>query len=72
LIALDSEGDVRVELAKEFQLSERLSLSADLQYDTLSDTEWSSYLHWTLSKQFDVVAGYHSDHELGIGLGFRF
>eukprot|EP00903_Cladosiphon_okamuranus_P003929 g3927.t1 len=38
---LDSEGDLRLGLGKEIQLTSRISTFAELQYDTGSDWEWS-------------------------------
>ena len=69
---IDSEGDARVELAKSFQLTERLSLFGGIEYDTGS--EWRSTIgaEYILMRNFSAVTSYDSDHGFGAGIGFRF
>lgn len=71
-LTVDSEGDFRASLEKEFQLTDRLSFAADVEYDTNTYTEWSVGVSWTLDKQFDLLTSYHSDHGYGVGMSFRF
>lgn len=70
--ALDDEGDLRLDLEKEYMLTNRLSTFAELQYDTNTREEWEAGLRWTTSKSFGVVASYHSEHGGGVGLAFSF
>jgi FtsP/CotA-like multicopper oxidase with cupredoxin domain len=71
-LTLDSEGDARIALAKDFQLTPRLSLITEGQYDTGAQWEWSAGLNYTLTKRLSLVTEYHSEHGFGGGIGFRF
>jgi FtsP/CotA-like multicopper oxidase with cupredoxin domain len=71
-VTLDSEGDARISLAKDFQLTSRLSLITEGEYDTGSQWEWSAGLNYTLTKRFSLISEYHSEHGFGGGIGFRF
>ncbi len=71
-VQLDSEGDLRLGLGKSLRLTDRLSVFADVQYDTGSSWEWSAGADWLLSKRFSLITQYHSEHGFGGGVGFRF
>jgi FtsP/CotA-like multicopper oxidase with cupredoxin domain len=70
-LTVDSEGDLRSGLAKSLQLTQRLSLVNELEYDTHSDWEWRGGLDYRLNKRWSITGGYHSDHAFGIGLNFK-
>ena len=69
-LTVDSEGDLRPGLAKELQLTSRLSWENEIEYDTHSLWEWNSGLKYRLSKQFSITGGYHSEYGFGAGLNF--
>ncbi len=69
---LDSEGDLRVGLGKSIQVTDRLGIFAEIEYDTGSEWEWSAGADWLLNKQFSLTTQYHSDHGFGGGIRFRF
>ena len=71
-LTVDSEGDARLELGKEFQLTPRLSVGLDLEYDTRSELEWSAGASYLLNKEFSLTGQYHSEHGWGAGVSFRF
>lgn len=71
-LTLDSEGDARVELGKEFQITPRLSAGLELEYDPHLDFEWSAGASYLLNKEFSLTGQYHSEHGWGAGLSFRF
>lgn len=71
-VTFDSEGDLRVELGKEFQLTDRLSVSAHVEYDTRSEWEARFQASYYLNKQFSLTTEYSTDHDWGFGIGFRF
>lgn len=71
-LSLDSEGNLRIGIGKSVQLTDRLSLFADVRYDTGTEWEWSVGADYVLSKRFSLVTQYHSEHGLGGGIGFRF
>jgi FtsP/CotA-like multicopper oxidase with cupredoxin domain len=70
-LTVDSEGDLRTGLAKSLQLTQRLSLVNELEYDTHSDWEWRGGLDYRLNKRWSITGGYHSNHAFGIGLNFK-
>ena len=71
-VTVDSEGDFRFELGKEFQLTDRWCVMGDVEYDTNTELEWSASSEYRLTKQFSLAIMYHSEHEWGIGIKFRF
>ena len=71
-VTVDSEGDLRFGLNKEFQLTDRMSLFTELEYDTNTEWEWSIGSEYTLSKKWSLIMQYQSDRGIGAGLSFRF
>ncbi len=69
---IDSEGDLRAGIGKHLQITSRLSVFGELQYDTGSEWEWSAGAEYMLNKPFSLIAQYHSEHGFGGGLKFRF
>lgn len=69
---VDSRGDFRVEVEKEYMLTTRLAAFGGVEYDTNTYGEWEAGLRWTLSKRLGIVASYHSEHDAGVGLSFSF
>lgn len=71
-VQIDSEGDLRLGLGKSLQITARLNVFAETQYDTHSKWEWSSGATYMINKQFSLITQYHSDYGFGGGLQFRF
>ncbi len=71
-LQLDSEGDLRVGLGKSLQITDRLGIFGDIQYDTGSEWEWTVGADYLLNKQFSLISQYHSEHGFGGGFRFRF
>lgn len=71
-LQFDSEGDVRATLGKSLQITDRISLFAGVEYDTLSQWEWNAGAEYLLTKQFSLITQYHSDYGFGGGITFRF
>ncbi len=69
---IDTKGDVRVVLENNIQITARLSIEFEVEYDTDSEWEWISRAEWTLSKYLSLLSSYHSDYKGGIGLTIRF
>jgi FtsP/CotA-like multicopper oxidase with cupredoxin domain len=69
---IDTEGEVRLSLDKEIQLTDRLYVLGEFQYDTESKKEWAAGAGWTLGKHFSIVGLYHSEYKGGIGLYIRY
>jgi hypothetical protein len=70
--SFDSEGDARFTLSKRFQLTPRLGLWGEVQYDTGTEWEWSAGADYTLTRHASLAATYHSDYGLGAGVLIRF
>lgn len=71
-LSLDTRGDLRLGLARDFQITPRLSAETSAEYDTNAGFEWAAYLHLLLNKELSLTGGYHADHGWGAGLSFRF
>ena len=71
-VTIDSEGDFRIGLGKELQLTDRWSIMSDVEYDTNTEWEWQIGSEYRLSKMTSLSIMYHSEHDWGIGLKFRF
>jgi FtsP/CotA-like multicopper oxidase with cupredoxin domain len=71
-LSVESTGDVRLSLAKRFQLTDRLSLRGQIQYDTSEALDWMVGLHYTLNRRWGLITSYDSDHGPGAGLSFTF
>ncbi len=71
-LEVDSEGDVRVGLNKRLQLTDRVNLFTEIQYDTGSQWEWSAGTEVLLNKPFSLITQYHSEYGFGGGFRFRF
>lgn len=71
-IRIDTSGELRVTIGKQLQLTNRLGIFGDFEYDTKSEFEWVAGARYILSKNLSIVGQYHSDFGLGAGLGFIF
>ena len=69
---VDTEGDVRVGLDKEFQLTSRVSAFGEIQYDIGSQWEVATGLTYTLNRPVSLIAQYHSEYGVGGGAVVRF
>ncbi len=68
----DSHGEARVLLEKEFQLTPRLALNPEIQYDTKDGWESGAGLSFLLYKQVSFIVKWHSEYKWGAGLTLRF
>jgi FtsP/CotA-like multicopper oxidase with cupredoxin domain len=71
-IRIDSAGEFRIELGQEIQLTPRLGIFGDFEYDTESKDEWLLGGKYTLSKTLALTSQYHSEFGAGAGLEFRY
>ncbi|MGJ8677520.1 MAG: multicopper oxidase domain-containing protein [Akkermansiaceae bacterium] len=75
-LTADSEGNFRVDLEKEFQLTSRLSVGLDVQYDTNSaledNFEWGAKTSYLINGSLSLTGGYESNHGWGAGIQLRF
>lgn len=71
-LTIDSEGDARLNLEKDLQLTGRLSLMPEVEYDTHSQWEWGVSADYLLTRDLSLTTGYDSKHGLGGGVKIRF
>ena len=72
LVWIDTEGEFRFSLEKEIQITSRLAIFVDAEYDTEEKWEWVAGSEWIFNKYLSIIAQYHSDFEGGVGLTIRF
>jgi outer membrane translocation and assembly module TamA len=69
---LDTEGDARISLENQLQLTDRLYATGEFQYDSESKEEWSIGAGWTINKYFAVILKHHSEYDFGAGINVRY
>jgi hypothetical protein len=69
---IDSDGGARIHLEKTFELTPRLALRGETQYDTRHRWEGGSALTYLIHKDVSLVGRWHSDFGFGGGLQIRF
>jgi hypothetical protein len=71
-IWVDSDGGARINFDKEFELTPRLMLFGEAQYDTHDLWEGSAGLNYRVQKNFSLIALWHSDYDWGVGVKIPF
>jgi hypothetical protein len=69
---IDSDGGARFNLGKSFELTPRLTLRGEAQYDTHNQWEGSAGLIYMVHKNISLVGQWHSDFGFGGGLQIQF
>ncbi len=69
---VDTDGGARWILEKEFEITPRLGLCGDVEYDTHEEWEWQIGLAYMVSKDISILINHHSEYEFGAGLQIRF
>jgi hypothetical protein len=69
---IDSDGGARFNLGKSFELTPRLALFGESQYDTHDLWEGRAALSYLVHKNFTLVGQWHSEYGFGGGLQIRF
>ena len=69
---VDTDGGARISLEKEFELTPRLGLHSEVQYDSHDQWEGKIGLSYLVSKEISVIAAWHSEYEFGVGIQVRF
>jgi CopA family copper-resistance protein len=68
----DTDGGARVMLEKSLELTPRLSLTGEVEYDTHEDWEGSVDLSYMLNQNISFVGNWHSEFSWGGGITIRF
>jgi len=69
---VDTEGEFRVICEKELPLTSRLSLFAEIEYDTKTEWEYQAGAAYLINKNVSLIGTYHSELGAGGGLSFSF
>lgn len=69
---IDTDGGGRFNLGKSFELTPRLALFGEAQYDTHDRWEGKASLSYMVHKYFSLVGQWHSEYGFGGGLQIRF
>jgi len=69
---VDSDGGARFNLEKSFELTPRLSLFGEAQYDTHDKWEGGAGFSYLLDNSFSFITKWHNDYGFGAGLQIRF
>ena len=68
----DTDGGGRFMLDKELELTPRLALHGEVEYDTHEQWEGKVQLEYLITKEFSALANWHSEFGVGVGLQIRF
>lgn len=71
-IWVDSDSGARFNFSKEFELTPRLVLFGETEYDTHDMWEGAVGASYTVSKHFDIIAQWHSEFQWGGGIRVSF
>lgn len=69
---VDTEAGARVLLEKDLELTPRMSLHGEVEYDTHDKWEGAVSLHYRLTKDLSLVGKWHSEFGFGGGLSLEF
>jgi hypothetical protein len=69
---VDTDGEARFMLKKELELTPRLGLHGEVEYDTHEAWEGAVSLDYMLNRHLSIKGKWHSDFGLGAGLEIRF
>jgi CopA family copper-resistance protein len=69
---VDSDGGARVTFGKQLDLTPRIALSGEAQYDTHDMWEGHVRLSYLVQKNFSIIGQYHSDYGVGAGIEIQF
>lgn len=69
---VDTDGGTRVNLGKSLQLTPRLSLYGESQFDTHDQWEGRTRLSYMIQKNIALIGQWHSDYGYGGGFQLRF
>jgi CopA family copper-resistance protein len=68
----DTDGGARIAVEKEIELTPRLALYGEAEYDTHDQWEGIVGFSYTVNKRFSLIGQWHSDFGFGGGVQIRF
>jgi FtsP/CotA-like multicopper oxidase with cupredoxin domain len=69
---IDHEGEFRIEVDREIQLTSRLVGHSEIEYDSEHSWDWAVGGSWALSRGLSPAIRYHSDYGFGGGLSLQY
>ena len=69
---VDSRGQGRIKLARDWQLTSRLHAETEVEYDSFTGWEGETLFEYTLNRYLGLTAGWDSDFGWGGGLSLRY
>lgn len=69
---VDTEGEFRITIEQEIQLTNAVNAYAEFQYDTESEEEWQTGVNYRIHKYLGIISGYHSEFGWGGGVSFTY
>lgn len=69
---IDNEGESRIILKKEFELTPRIGIKGEAEYDSLEKWEGAVGLEYKLNRHLSLAGKWHSDFGFGGGLQIGF
>lgn len=69
---VDTEAGARIMLEKDLELTPRLGLHGEVEYDTHDRWEGAVGLHYMLTRELSLIGKWHSEFGYGDGISLRF
>jgi hypothetical protein len=69
---VDTDGGARLNFGKVFQMTPRIALFGEAEYDTHDHWEGRTGISYTVNKSISLVLQWHADYSLGGGFRIRF
>ena len=69
---VDTEGEFRFGAAKSYPITDRLHVFGEVEYDTMTEYEWSAGLEYMATKNLSITGNFHSEFGTGGGVTIRF
>lgn len=69
---VDHRGNLRTQLSKPFQITKKLSLTTEFEYDSYAYSSWGLGLNYWLTRRVSFTVNYDSDYYGGAGISVRF
>lgn len=70
--AIDSDGEVKINVSRELMLTPRIGIFGDVEYDTREQWSVQTGLSYTLAQSLSATTLWDSDFGIGAGLTIRF
>lgn len=69
---VDTAGEIQLAVAKHLEITPRLTIFLEAEYDTKEKWEISTGASYLLNKQISLIGQWHSSFGMGVGLSWQF